>query len=335
MSFLRERTREICLYMGLVGIFIVMLFLYNVPLDAVQYIVLLMILWGVFCGAIGFFRYRKRHEALLKVERSHGKCLDDLPQPEGMLEDDYQRIVRLSDNLIRDMESTARISKREMEDYYGMWIHQIKTPIAAMHVLLQSYENGDVVDQILTKNIKMELFKIEQYVEMVLTYLRVEDMSSDLSLKTYNLDDIVKHAVRKYSQPFILKKIKLNYTTIDIQVLTDKKWLLFVIEQILSNALKYTKSMGSIAIYMEETKQGKCLVIEDTGIGIQPEDLPRVFEKGFTGYNGRTDKKSTGIGLYLCKVVMDRLRHSIWIESEVDQGTKVFLCLSRDEGYFE
>lgn len=114
-----------------------------------------------------------------------------------------------------------------------------------------------------------------------------------------------------------------------------KKWLLFVIEQILSNALKYTKSMGSIAIYMEETKQGKCLVIEDTGIGIQPEDLPRVFEKGFTGYNGRTDKKSTGIGLYLCKVVMDRLRHSIWIESEVDQGTKVFLCLSRDEGYFE
>ena len=116
MSFLREQTREICLYMGLVGIFIVMLFLYNVPLDAVQYIVLLMILWGVFCGAIGFFRYRKRHEALLKVERSHGKCLDDLPQPEGMLEDDYQRIVRLSDNLIRDMESTARISKREMED---------------------------------------------------------------------------------------------------------------------------------------------------------------------------------------------------------------------------
>ena len=121
-----------------------------------------------------------------------------------------------------------------------------------------------------------------------------------------------------------MKKIKLDYETVNSRVLTDEKWLVFVLEQLLSNALKYTRS-GRISIHME----GKELVVEDTGIGIQAEDLPRVFEKGFTGYNGRTDKKSTGIGLYLCKSVMDKLRHQIRIESEVGIGTKIYLNLTR------
>ena len=131
---------------------------------------------------------------------------------------------------------------------------------------------------------------------------------------------------RKYSQMFILKKIQLVYTPIEMKVLTDEKWLVFVLEQILSNALKYT-STGKISVY---TKGQNCLVIEDTGIGIWPEDLPRVFEKGFTGYNGRKDKKSTGIGLYLCKSVIDKLKHQIWIESEAGKGTKVYLSLQRN-----
>lgn len=198
---------------------------------------------------------------------------------------------------------------------------------------------------------KLELFKIEQYVEMALTYLRMEDMSSDMSFKLCSLDVMIKQAVRKYSQMFILKKIKLAYVPVETNVLTDEKWLVFVLEQILSNALKYTKSpaeYGKIAIYMEDDvyveqenyterdpmdspkRKERCLVIEDNGIGISPEDLPRVFEKGFTGYNGRTDKKSTGIGLYLCKSVIDKLRHRIWIESEVGKGTKVYLSLVRE-----
>lgn len=171
---------------------------------------------------------------------------------------------------------------------------------------------------------EVELFKIEQYVEMVLTYLRMEGMSSDLSFDICSLDSIIRQAVRKYSQMFILRKIRLEYTAVETKVLTDEKWTVFAIEQILSNALKYTPS-GKISIYMEEA----CLVIEDTGIGIWPEDLPRVFEKGFTGYNGRTDKKSTGIGLYLCKSVMDKLMHKIWIQSEAGKGTKVYLSFER------
>lgn len=147
-------------------------------------------------------------------------------------------------------------------------------------------------------------------------------MASDLKLQWYPMDEIIKPAVKKYSKLFILKKIKLKYEPIENKILTDEKWLGLVVEQILSNALKYTNE-GTISIYLEPKKEN-VLVIEDTGIGIWQEDLPRVFEKGFTGYNGRTDKKSTGIGLYLCKSIVDKLNHRIYISSEVSKGTKIF-----------
>ena len=172
----------------------------------------------------------------------------------------------------------------------------------------------------------MELIKIEQYVEMVLDYLRAGKMSSDLLIEEYSLDKIIRQAIRKYARMFILKKISLEYTEIPVKVLTDEKWLVFVLEQIISNALKYTHK-GKIAIYMEEREE-KTLVIEDTGIGIRSEDIPRVFQRGFTGYNGRQDKKSTGIGLYLSKQILEKLHHRIRIESQVEIGTRVCIDLA-------
>lgn len=198
-----------------------------------------------------------------------------------------------------------------------------------MRLLLQSFEEGEIEEEAeLIRPMKMELFKTEQYVEMVLSYLRMGDMSSDLSLQWYSIDDIVRQAVRKYSQLFILKKIHLSYQKCEGMVLTDEKWFLLVLEQLLSNALKYT-GQGTISIYMEPGPE-EVLVIEDTGIGIQAEDLPRIFEKGFTGYNGRKDKKSTGIGLYLCKSICDKLNHGLTAESEVGRGTKIRLYLHRE-----
>ena len=147
---------------------------------------------------------------------------------------------------------------------------------------------------------------------MVLGYLKIDGTSSDLLLQNYSLLDIVRQSVRKYAYMFIRKNIILELKEMNCTVLTDEKWLVFVIEQILSNALKYTSS-GKISIYMEDTEE-KLLIIEDTGIGIAEEDLPRVFEKGFTGYNGRMDKKATGIGLYLCKKILDKLSHKITID---------------------
>ena len=173
--------------------------------------------------------------------------------------------------------------------------------------------------------LEAELLKIGQYVDMVLGYLRLDSESTDYVLRDTDLDGLLRQAVRKFARMFILKKITLDFRETGRTVLTDGKWLSFVVEQVLSNALKYTPAGGRIRIYGD----GETLVIADSGIGIRPEDLPRVFEKGFTGYNGREDKKSTGIGLYLCRRVMDRLNHGISIVSRPGQGTLVRLDLSR------
>ncbi len=179
--------------------------------------------------------------------------------------------------------------------------------------------------------LEVELLKIEQYVEMVLSYLRLDSDSTDYVLRDCQLDEILRQAVRKLAKMFILKKITLDFQETGKTVLTDGKWLAFVVEQVLSNALKYTPEGGTIRIYGD----GDTVVISDSGIGIQPEDLPRVFEKGFTGYNGRTERKSTGIGLYLCRQVLQRLCHGITITSRPGQGTLVRLDLSRRQRVME
>lgn len=354
-AFFRERKREVSLCIILLGTFAGVSYLYGIRMDAVEYALLLSAVWVLLLAAPDYLRFVRRHKRLLEAEKGLESGVDGIPDAETLLEEDYQRIIERLYEARIEAESAGRIARQEMVDYYGLWVHQIKTPIAAMYVMLQAVEERQLEDEGMsvpqyTKEMKMELFKIEQYVEMVLTYLRMEEMSSDLSFEICSLDAIIKQAVRKYSQMFILKRIQLVYTPVGTKVLTDEKWLVFVLEQILSNALKYTSS-GKISVYMEscsceaqkEDEKGNqaqasekmqerkdCLVIEDTGIGIWPEDLPRVFEKGFTGYNGRKDKKSTGIGLYLCKSVIDKLKHQIWIESEAGKGTKVYLSLQRN-----
>lgn len=226
-------------------------------------------------------------------------------------------------------ESNSKESRQweelqEKQDFFALWAHQIKTPIAALNLLLQG-EKQDVAA------CRQELFKIESYVEMALNYLRFEEMSNDLVLERNSLEQLVRQVVKKYAAIFIYNHISIQLEHLDYTVLTDEKWFCFVLEQILSNALKYTEKGGTIQIFTKQESNQLWLVIADNGIGIWEEDLPRVFERGFTGYNGRADKKSTGIGLYLCKKVMGRLRHQIRIESKVGVGTQVFLGLAREE----
>lgn len=207
----------------------------------------------------------------------------------------------------------------DMVDYYTMWAHQIKTPIASMHLILQKQDSED------SRRLRTELMRIEQYVEMVLCFLRLDSDSTDYVLKEYRLDDIIRAAIRKLAPQFIMKKLVLDYETIDKQVLTDEKWLGFVIEQVLSNSVKYTES-GKVKISCEGSK----LVISDTGIGIAPDDLPRIFDKGYTGFNGRMDRKASGIGLYLCRRICNNLGHGITAESVPGQGTTIAIELERN-----
>lgn len=318
-SYAKRNIPGIVIFLICVGIFLLILYLYSLPTAAVGYAALLSGSFIFITKAVGFMLYYKKHAALTKLK--HGITLSDFmfPAAKDLIEKDYQEIIKIIDRDRMDVINEKDDAYNEMVEYYTIWAHQIKTPIAAMRLILQS-EYSDTNNELLD-----QLFRIEQYVEMVLQYLRLENMSGDLMIKRYSLDDIVRQAIRKYSKSFIRKKIKLNYRSINCSVLTDEKWLVFVVEQILSNALKYTNA-GEISIYMDEVLP-LTLVIEDTGIGIEEEDLPRVFEKGYTGYNGRMDKISTGIGLYLCKRILNKLSHTITIESEVGRGTKVKIGL--------
>ena len=327
-SFFKIRKVPIVIFTGIVVIFGILFCLYDIPSDAIIYGTQLSIVWSGVCFLIDFYKYYKRHKLLHINREKFFEDAEQLPEQMDIIECDYQELVKELYRAKRELVSGNRIAKKEMLDYYGMWVHQIKTPIAALNILLQNTEQNlyqsdekeTIQNAVSVADMKMELFKIEQYVEMALNYLRVEDISSDLSFEKCAVDDMVRQAVRKYAKVFISKKIQMDFKPTNIYTVTDEKWFVFVLEQLLSNSLKYTKE-GKISIFME----GKALVIEDTGIGIPAEDIPRIFEKGFTGYNGREDKKSTGIGLYLCKNIMDKLQWNIMADSEVGTGTKIYL----------
>ena len=217
-----------------------------------------------------------------------------------------------------------------MVDYYTLWVHQIKTPIASMHLQLQGQDSR------LCRALQGDLFRIEQYVEMVLTYLRLDTRETDYVFRPCDIDALTRQCIKKFSAEFIRRGLALEYEPCPLTVVTDEKWLAFVIEQILSNALKYTKT-GTITVAILPQEK---LIIRDTGIGIAPQDLPRIFENGFTGFNGRTDKKASGIGLYLSKRILDNLGCKIEVISALGKGTEVGIDLSnsyktvRDSGGF-
>lgn len=318
--YIKSHRKTIVIDCVFLSIFVVVFYLYSLPLEAIVYGFFLSACIASIFIICDFMKYYKKHNELCMLKKQISTGIEKIPLASSLIETDYQNIMRALYNQKTELISKIDIKQTEMMDYYTLWAHQIKTPIAAMRLLLQS----DYTEQ--NKELLEQTFKIEQYVEMVLGYLKIDGVSTDLVLQNYSLLGVVKQAIRKYAPIFIRKKIALELKEMDCSVLTDEKWLVFVIEQILSNALKYTNS-GKVSIYMEDGAE-KVLVIEDTGIGITREDLPRVFEKGFTGYNGRMDKKATGIGLYLCKKILDKLSHRITITSKVSLGTRVKIDLS-------
>lgn len=323
-SYLKRHIKIIVLLCLFIAVFTVVFSLYSLPVEAVLYAAALCFVIGVILFVIGYIRYLRHHRELGNMISGIGVTVDGLPRPRGALEQDYQALIKtLFDEKMR-VVSEADIDRCDMIDYYTLWAHQIKTPIAAMRLILQSEDTAQ------NAPLSAELFKIEQYVDMVLQYLRLDSSTTDYVIKTSDLDAIIRQAVRKYARMFIMKKIELDFKETGLQVLTDEKWLCFVIEQVLSNALKYTP-VGKVSIYSE----GMTLLIEDTGIGIKAEDLPRVFEKGFTGYNGREDKKSTGIGLYLSKRIISKLGHSISVESPAGRGTRININLKTTRPVYE
>lgn len=307
------------------AIFVTVLYLYSAPAEAVLYAVLLSLVVAAFFCFFSYRDYRRRREELRFFVKDEALDTDNLPVPRHIMEQEYtDAIISLTDRLRCERTEYER-RREEMVDYYTVWAHQIKTPLSAMNLILQGAEGID-------GEMRSELLKTEQYVDMVLAYLRAGGDHTDFLIRRVSLGDVVRASVRRLSPIFIREKISANVDIGYVRVLTDEKWLAFAVEQLLTNALKYTPAGGMITITVQN---GDTLVIADTGIGISPEDLPRIFEKGFTGYNGRIDKKATGIGLYLVKRMMTMLGHSITVNSTVGEGTEVRLYLGSDDTVIE
>ena len=319
-SYIKKNLKLYLLLIVFIFIFVLIFYLYNLPFEALFYSGLLCFVAALIVSIIDFNNYRKSYIDLKYLESNILNSMEDLPRSLDIRVEYYQKIIERLHNEVEKLKIEDNKKMEGLVDYYSMWIHQIKTPIAAINFLLDN-------EEIDVKAFRQELFKIERYVEMVLTYIRLGSETSDYVITSINLDEVVRENIKKYATLFINKKIKLNYVSHETYVISDKKWLGFAFEQLLSNAIKYTKSGGEISINISESK----LVIEDNGIGIYEEDLPRIFEQSFTGLNGRYEKKSSGLGLYLCKKTLDKLQHKIEITSEVNKGTKVDITFPEED----
>ncbi len=348
LRYLKEKRLILLLYALTVFFFVAVGSLYHIEnLEKLLYAALLTsTVWGLALLGEGF-RYVQKSRQLerafhhfehcgeLLFDESEEKRIQDL---EAGIEaaESFHGAQRMFLSLVcqshREEQRLWEAKAAERADYYMMWTHQIKTPISAIRLLLDKSELQDR-DAFLLKE---ELFRIEQYAEMVLTFQRLESISSDLVLESHDLYALVKQAVRKYALSFINKSLSLELPSsesgdfIPWQILTDEKWFVFCLEQLLSNSIKYT-NRGGISVNAWAEGERVMLSIEDTGIGIRAEDLPRIFEKGFTGYNGRLDKKSTGIGLYLCRQGFTHLNVTIRAESQEGQGTRIILGIPNAE----
>jgi len=280
---------------------------------------ILLVFWVVFLLMnLSFESYFLAFEIVLFFYMVYLVFMAFLNKKEEKLKNQIQELEEANLNLRNDFLA----KEKELQEYFLIWIHQIKTPITAGKLICDSdIENENV------KNIKKELIYIEDYTNMALSYLKMANHNTDMDISLVNLDDIINPLIKKYAILFISNNIKLEYKKLNVKVITDSKWCMVVIEQLLSNAIKYTKN-GTVSISFNEKEN--YLEIKDNGIGIKDSDLPKIFDKGYSGFNGRQNQKSTGIGLFLVKQILDKLGQKVKLESKLGEGTSVKVYFNID-----
>lgn len=313
--YFKRQWKGLGLAIVCVGVFLLTFALMQVSFRYVWYPTLICAVFFLGYLLFDMIRFVRRHRELQRIKKHIDITLDNLPEAETVIEEDYQELLEEMMQRKNQQIGDFKTAQNEMTEYVTTWTHQIKTPLTALQLVASDLEEP------VRPEVMMRLFEIEQYTDMMLQYLRLESESTDYVLKEYSLQSMVNQAVKYFARMFISKGIAVK---IEIpegrKIVTDEKWMVFVLKQLISNALKYTKQ-GNIHIYMQES----ILVIEDTGIGIADDDLPRIFERGYTGYNGRKDKKATGLGLFLTDRILKQLNHKIVVTSEVGVGTKVMI----------
>lgn len=225
----------------------------------------------------------------------------------------------------RQLKNTIDIERKDLEEYFLLWVHQIKTPITVSDLILQKEKNP------YTCQLKEQMFYIREYTNMAINYMKLKDRQADMDIAEVEIDKLLKTLLRKYSGLFIDKNISLDYQPIDTKIITDAKWATILIEQILANALKYTNS-GKITLSFDRDKNA--LKVKDTGIGIKSEDINKIFDRGYSGFNGRINEKSSGIGLYLVKKIAILLNIKIEVCSTVNVGSEFIICFPKQSYNF-
>ncbi|ALF27993.1 histidine kinase [Streptococcus intermedius] len=318
--FFKYYLRSRKLLCSLLFIFYSLLFIFSYLFEdertVLQYVMILLLLTSLIGLILDFVKqYQNFRHAVLYGESDAYTPLEALLTSK----------IRTLENDKKELKIQHQEKQSDLLDYYTLWVHQIKTPIAASKLLVQ-----DLQEQMLKNQLEQELFKIDSYTNLVLQYLRLESFHDDLVVEKENIEDLVKEVVKKYALFFIQQGLSLNLHDLNHTVITDKKWFLVILEQVLSNSLKYTKQ-GSIEIFFQEDT----LYMKDTGLGIQNSDLLRVFERGFSGYNGRLTHQSSGLGLYLSKKIADKLGHELHLHSVVGEGTTVMITFKEKKLLFE
>ncbi|URZ04761.1 sensor histidine kinase [Clostridium felsineum] len=332
LKYLRDNLRFIALYI-FIGIFVV-LFMYlereNImsSTDAAYVIFVITFLLVIFIFID--FNIKNKYIKRLLIDNNVEDKTPIFPKPLEYKDEVYAAII---EDLYKDYSQKLEALQKEFEnnnEFMTMWVHEIKTPIATSKLLI---ENGEIN----IESFEEEIEKIDDYVEKVLYYSRGDNFSKDYIISEIDINKLVKESIKNHSKLFIRKHIKLSLKVDDdFKVDTDKKWLLFILNQVIVNALKYTGNNGNIEIKSFEDDKEKIVIISDNGIGIKEEDLNKVFNKSFTGFNGRKENSNaTGMGLYLSYKLARKLGHNITIKSRYTKGTEVFIHFPKWCDYYE
>ena len=330
-DYIKDKIVYILMYIVLLITILFLLYMFKVPLTLIISVTIVMTIF-----IIGIILY----DYFIKM-RFYNNFIDNLNQLdkkylitaiinkprfiEGQIL--YDSLYEIDKSMYEEIE-TYKNSINDFKEYIEMWIHEVKLPIASSTLMLHNNKPDS------NKKIKEQINRIENYVEQVLYFVRSENLEKDYLIRTYNLEEIVNKVIRKNKESLLLRRISIEIDDIDKLILSDSKWLEFIINQIVSNSIKYSKTSNSKIKFNSKTKEEFIILqIEDNGIGINEKDINKVFNKSFTGENGRNISSSTGMGLYLVNKLCTKLGHKITIESEVDKFTKVSIYF-KDNKYY-
>lgn len=320
-EFLKDHLSSIGIGLGMFSFILLVLITFRIPIPLIVQVIFVWIIGAVW---ILVLEYRKESRFFVNIAKNM-ESLDQkyliheiIQNPNSLKEEKLLDILEVINRSMLEHLNTYQHSLNDYKEYVQLWIHEIKIPIASIRLMIENNKNG------IQPSLIEELNRVENLVEQVLYYVRSESTEKDYVVRLCSLQTIVNEVVVRNKTSFIYNKISLNLDHLDCMVYTDKKWMAFILNQILSNALKYLdKEPACISIKAVQEDNQTILMVEDNGMGISAGDLPRVFEKGFTGENGRQREKSTGIGLNLCKTLCTKLHHGIHLSSELGKGTRV------------